>query len=184
MENSKGKTARNYNLNKHLEHRFDETISFLKKHIKTNDKILDIGERNLLSDYVRKEGYSVVNTPEKIDLDNDYSSVAMNVDCVTAFEILEHLVSPYPLLKNIKAPKLIVSVPLNLWFTKAYWNEDDPYDRHYHEFEPRQLDMLLEKAGWEIKASKKWKTKLMGFGIRPLLRLITDRYYIVYAERK
>ena len=38
------------------------------------------------------------------DLDEKYNpKMPNNVDLVTGFEIIEHLVSPYPLLKNIKA---------------------------------------------------------------------------------
>ena len=58
------------------------------------------------------------------------------------------------------------------------------WDRHYHEFEDWQFDWLLEKAGWEIKKRHKWTNPVKKIGLRPLLRLFTPRYYIVYAERK
>ena len=58
------------------------------------------------------------------------------------------------------------------------------WDRHFHEFEDWQFDWLLEKAGWKIKDSMKWKAVTKQIGIRPLLRRITPRYYMVYAERK
>ena len=35
----------------------------------------------------------------------------------TGFEILEHLVSPFPLLKNLNCKRLFVTVPLSLWFS-------------------------------------------------------------------
>ncbi|MBT8179158.1 MAG: methyltransferase, partial [Eudoraea sp.] len=62
--------------------------------------------------------------------------------------------------------------------------EQDPWDRHYHEFEAWQFDWLLDKAGWKIKDSSKWTNPAGKLGFRPLLRLFTPRYYIVYAERK
>ena len=67
---------------------------------------------------------------------------------------------------------------------KAYRNYKDPRDCHYHEFEDWQFDWLLEKAGWEIKARKKWTNPTNKIGFRPILRWFTPRYYIVYAEKK
>ena len=57
------------------------------------------------------------------------------------------------------------------------------WDRHYHEFEDWQLDWLLEKTGWKIMDRKKWTNPVKKFGLRPLLRKFTNRYYIVYAEK-
>lgn len=165
--------------------RFENTLRFLQKHISNSEQILDIGVSNNLSAFLKKIGYKIENTKNKdLDLDSDIEKTR-EFDVITAFEILEHLVNPFGLLLNIKAPKLVASVPLRLWFATAYWNENDPYDRHYHEFEPRQFDMLLEKAGWEIKDSRKWKSyNPKALGIRPILRRFSDRYYIVYCERK
>lgn len=164
--------------------RFEKTLTFLRKWITTNEKILDLGPSNPLSELMISDGYQVDNTPIGMDLDYDYDIVKNeNYKVLTAFEILEHLVSPFPLLYHSKAEKLVLSIPLKLWFADAYWNKQDPYDRHYHEFEPRQFDMLLEKAGWEILASEKWVSKTKSIGIRPFLRNFTPRYYIVYCER-
>jgi len=93
-------------------------------------------------------------------------------------------VSPFPLLYHSKAEKLFASIPLKLWFASAYWSQTDIYDRHYHEFEVKQFNMLLNKAGWKIVNSDKWVGKTNKVGIRPLLRKFTPRYYIVYCERK
>jgi hypothetical protein len=164
--------------------RFKRTFKFLDKVIDRNNKILDLGPKNQLSEYLENKGYVITNTPKNIDLDFDYEVVkSTEFNVVTAFEILEHLVSPFPLLYSIKAHKLIASVPLKLWFADAYWNPDDKYDRHYHEFEPKQFEMLLEKAGWHIKDSQKWTSKSNKVGIRPFLRWFVPRYYIVYCER-
>ena len=103
---------------------------------------------------------------------------------VTAFEIFEHMLAPYQVLKDIKATKLVASIPLRLWFAPAYRSKTDMWDRHYHEFEDWQFDWLLEKSGWEIKKREKFTHPVKKIGFRPLLRLFTPRYYIVYAERK
>lgn len=164
--------------------RFERTLKFLEGVIAPDDIILDLGPVNPFSRILLDKGYNVENTSEKTDLDLDYSVVTnKKYTMITSFELFEHMVSPFPLLKEARAKKLVASVPLRLWFSKAYWNESDPYDRHYHEFEPRQFDMLLEKAGWKIEKSEKWISKSNKLGIRPLLRNITPRYYIVFCTR-
>ena len=174
----------NFNYGKTQFNRIDKTIRFLQNHYNENGLILDLGPPNPLSERMKAETFQVQNTPIGIDLDLDYSIVANpDFDLITAFEIFEHMVSPFPLLKSITAKKLIASVPLNLWFSDAYWNSKDPFDRHYHEFEPRQFDMLLEKSGWKIQASEKWVSRTYQIGFRPILRRFTPRYYIVYCER-
>lgn len=164
--------------------RYNLTLEFLKRHITTHNAILDLGVNNPFSEIMRKEGYTVTNTTGE-DLDNDQSALRNNeYDVLTAFEIFEHLLNPYTVLQQVKSRKLIISVPLRLWFSPAYRSKTDMWDRHYHEFEDWQLDWLLEKTGWIIKDRKKWTNPTKKLGIRPLLRYITPRYYIVYAERK
>ncbi|CAM4269516.1 methyltransferase [Zobellia roscoffensis] len=164
--------------------RFQHTLEFLKKHISTEETILDLGVENPFSKIMKEQGYSVENTKGE-DLDTDFSSLTdSDAQVVTAFEIFEHLLAPFNPLREIKADKLVASIPLKLWFSPAYRSKTDPWDRHYHEFEDWQFDWLLEKAGWEIKDSTKWTNPVKKLGIRPLLRSFTPRYYIVYAVRK
>lgn len=164
--------------------RYAHTMEFLKKHIPQSDIVLDLGINNPFSEIMRKDGYSVLNTTGE-DLDNDQSAIAKGgYDVFAAFEIFEHLLNPYTVLQSVKSDKLVISVPLRLWFSPAYRSKTDMWDRHYHEFEDWQLDWLLEKTGWIIKDRMKWTNPTKKLGIRPLLRRITPRYYIVYAERK
>ncbi len=163
--------------------RYRLTLEFLKKHIATKETILDLGITNPFSEIMKNEGYTVINTSGE-DLDTDFNFVEnVNADVVTAFEIFEHLVAPYNVLRAIKSDKLVASIPMRLWFAKAYKSKTDPWDRHYHEFEDWQFDWLLEKAGWEIKARQKWTNPTKKIGIRPILRYFTNRYYLIYAER-
>lgn len=163
--------------------RFKHTIEFLKKHVTNSETILDLGVVNPFTEIMQNHGYSVENTKGE-DLDIDTSNIASsNADVVTAFEIFEHLLSPFTVLKSIKADKLVASVPLKLWFSSAYRSKTDMLDRHYHEFEDWQFDWLLEKTGWKIIASEKWTNPTKKIGIRPILRWLTPRYYIVYAEK-
>jgi len=163
--------------------RYDRTLKFFKKHIPSGEKILDLGIDNPFSKILRENGYVVENTSGE-DLDEDVSSIIKTeAKIVSAFEILEHLLSPYTVLKSIKSENLVASVPLRLWFSNAYRSKTDPWDRHYHEFEDWQFDWLLEKTGWDIIAKDKWTNPSSKIGIRPILRKFVPRYYIVYAKK-
>nr|WP_299385664.1 methyltransferase [Allomuricauda sp.] len=163
--------------------RYRNTLQFLQKHISTSETILDLGVENPFSEIMISQGYQVENTTGE-DLDIQFDSVNQSTaEVVTAFEIFEHLVAPFNVLREIKANKLVASIPMRLWFSSAYRSKSDPWDRHYHEFEDWQFDWLLEKSGWTIKDSAKWTNPTKKIGIRPLLRWFTNRYYIVYAER-
>ena len=102
--------------------RYQITTDFLKKHVNKNEIILDLGIDNPLSKILRENGYNVSNTGGE-DLDFDQSSIIdTDATVITAFQIFEHLLNPFQLLKSIKANKLVCSVPLNLWFANAYRN--------------------------------------------------------------
>lgn len=164
--------------------RYRHTLRFLNEVISKEEKILDLGVPNPFSEILRNEGFDVTNTTgEDLDLETD-SVKNEDFDVVTAFEIFEHLVSPFNVLNDIKAKKLVTSVPLKLWFASAYRSKTDIWDRHYHEFEDWQFDWLLDKAGWHIVKREKFTNPVKKIGIRPFLRRITPRYYLVYAERE
>ena len=142
-----------------------------------------MGVRNPFSEIMEGHGYEVYNTQGQ-DLDLVPEIVReYQVDAVSAFEIFEHLIAPFNILREIQAPKLITTIPLNLWFATAYRSKTDMWDRHYHEFEDWQFDWLLEKSGWNIKNTEKWTNPVKKIGVRPILRSFTPRYYAVYAER-
>jgi hypothetical protein len=153
--------------------RYNKTLAFMDKHLKQGSSILDLGTPNPFTPQLISAGYRVTNTAGE-NLDDDFK----------AFEIFEHLFAPYNILKEIKSKRLIASVPLKLWFAEAYWNEKDDWDKHYHEFEKKQFDLLLEKTGWKIVDAQLWTSPDPNkIGLRPLLRYFTPRYYIVYCER-
>jgi len=163
--------------------RYKHTLKFLKENVSKEASILDLGVTNPFSEIMRSKGFHVDNTKGE-DLDLDTSAVQTEeYDVVTAFEIFEHLVSPFNVINDIKAKKMVASVPLKLWFASAYRSKTDERDRHYHEFEDWQFDWLLEKAGWRIKKRAKFTNPIKKVGIRPILRRFTPRYYLIYAER-
>ena len=170
-------------LNYFLKRRFENTFSFLSRHVSKDEKILDLGIPNQLSDYLKEKGYQISNT-EGEDLDEDFTSVMDDTyDVVTSFEVFEHLLAPYNILKRIKAGKLVTSVPLHQFFAKAHWSDDDHRDRHFHEFEQKQFLFLLEKTGWKIMDYELRTAPVRVMGIRPLLRLFVPRYLYVYCEK-
>lgn len=170
-------------MNKTLAFRFRKTLEFVNKFVSKDQQVLDLGAENELASFLRTKGYTVQNA-YGFDFDLESNQIKeYNTDVLTAFEVLEHLVSPLQVLQKTSAKKLIVTVPLKLWFAKAYQNVNDPYDQHYHEFESWQLDMLLVKADWKIIAREKWVPPFVPGGVRSILRAFTPRFYAVYAER-
>ncbi|MEX0928963.1 MAG: methyltransferase domain-containing protein [Balneolales bacterium] len=163
--------------------RYKRTLKFLKSSLPQSSALLDLGPPNPFSRIMTEEGYRVQNTA--IDLDESPEALQeAGCDAVTAFEILEHLLNPLGVLQHLNAPKLFATVPLDLWFSSAYYNRDDLRDRHFHEFEDWQFDWLLDKGGWKIIRREKWNNPSYKIGVRPLLRWITPRYYAVEAIRK
>ncbi len=163
--------------------RYNKTLQFLIETVPPPAKVLDLGVQNPFSEIMQSNNYLVTNTRGE-DLDLVTNAVKTDAfDVVTAFEIFEHLVSPFNILQDIRAKKLVATVPLRLWFSPAYQNQADPRDRHFHEFEDWQFDWLLEKAGWTIITRQKWTNPVNKIGFRPILRKFTPRYYAVYAER-
>lgn len=170
--------AANWTLNQ----RFVKTLAFLKATLPPPARLLDLGPPNQFSDILRSEGYEVINTEG--DLDEHPEVVAgIEADAVTGFEILEHLVAPLALLRQLEPQRGFFTVPMRLWFAPAYRHPTNPWDRHYHEFEDWQFDWLMEKGGWDIVRAEKWKSPIKRLGVRPLLRRITPRYYAVEVRR-
>lgn len=54
--------------------RFNITLDFLKKHIKTSETIFDLGVPNPFSKIMIDNGYTVINTNGE-DLDNDQTAL-------------------------------------------------------------------------------------------------------------
>jgi hypothetical protein len=165
-----------------LENRYARTLEFLLGSVQPPATVLDLGATNPMAERLKEKGFTVFNTSGDLDAEPEVVR-GLEVDIVTAFEILEHLVAPYNVLSALPGKRLFVTVPLRLWFASAYRNPADPWDRHFHEFEDWQFDWLLEKAGWNVVRRMKWPAPTGWLGFRPLLRRFTDRYYAVEAVR-
>lgn len=152
--------------------RLAHTKKLMAKLNTRNKSILDLGPANDLSNELYWDGHIITNTGT-IDLDKEYETLwekSKDYDITTAFEIIEHLRNPYMVLKGLQTKYLVLSVPLNVWFAKPYWNDNDIYDTHYHEFYPKQLYSLLDATGWLVTHSEKWKWTQTVWKPRPLLR--------------
>ena len=164
--------------------RYRITTDFINKHIDKSELILDLGIKNPLSEALKEDGFQIINTNGE-DLDIDQSLILeTKATVVTAFQIFEHLLNPFQILNSIKAKKLVCSIPLRLWFAKAYRNFNDIRDNHFHEFEDWQFDWLLQKSGWKIIRKEKWIKPSFVPGIRTILRNFSKRYYAIEAVKK
>ena len=126
-------------MEKGLRNRYNKTLDFVQEHLGSNSAVLDLGTRNAFSEILENNGYKVQNTlGENLDIDY-HKYIDCDIDAVCAFEIFEHMLAPFNILREFKTKKLIASVPLKLWFASAFWNEKDDWAKHYHEFEKKQF---------------------------------------------
>jgi hypothetical protein len=80
------------------------------------------------------------------DLDRADVSDLPVADCATAFEVVEHLVEPQPMLRTLPARRLFASVPNQAAL---------PYDPtlhvfHHRHYDRRQFEELLSECGWTV----------------------------------
>jgi 2-polyprenyl-3-methyl-5-hydroxy-6-metoxy-1,4-benzoquinol methylase len=71
-------------------------------------------------------------------------------DALVSFETLEHVPDPVGILKSIKAPLVIASVPneeLYPWSKERFAGDEYPHLRHYT---PKEFEGLLNEAGIEV----------------------------------
>lgn len=169
--------------------RVKKTLKLVERFIPVTARIYDMGNKSELSSLMG-ETYRVINNSGDVDFDflqeeiktlslPDFEGEEL---ITTSFEVFEHLLNPFTVLRSIQSKHLLCTVPLKVWFSPAYWGKDER-DRHFHEFEQRQFLWLLDKTGWKVIEKGKWRVQ-RGIGIRPILRLFWPSYLWVYCERK
>lgn len=90
--------------------RYKHTLEFLQSVLPAPATILDLGVRNPFSEIMEANGYTVINTKgEDLDLFPEIVK-ENNIDAVCAFEIFEHLIAPFNVLKAIEAKKIITTI--------------------------------------------------------------------------
>lgn len=109
------------------------------------------------------------------DLDRKPFPIEMNADYAVAFELIEHLSDPLPLLKTIPAKKLFASVPNQ--DVIPYSPETAPF--HHRHYTRPEFNELLQDAGWRVTS---WRGQTGPMS--PVLDLNCNcRTLIVEAER-
>lgn len=110
-----------FTINENMTARYEKTFRFIKKHIPNAQNVLDLGVTNPFSDLLKEHGYNVFNTRgEDLDLQPEVVKQFGSIEFATALEICEHLINPMGVLSSLPCEKLVASVPLSLWFAKAY----------------------------------------------------------------
>jgi SAM-dependent methyltransferase len=84
---------------------------------------------------------------KEIDLDGQtLPPMEQTYDAVTAFEIIEHLANPRPMLASIPAQRLFASVPNEAVI--PYSPESAPF--HQRHYTSEQFCELLKECGWHV----------------------------------
>lgn len=156
-------TARKFS---YSESRFRKTVKFIGN---IRGHILDIGERNNLTNYIEdKLNVSCENTKSDLDYSIDYDLEIEKFDVIFCFEVIEHLLNPRLFFDNLYKitkddGKVILSYPSR---PKIFWNNEE----HFHEYDRLRFNYLLKKTGFRIVRKKNIYVKRTPNGIRPLIR--------------
>ena len=126
-------------------------IDFLRDNLPLYGNILDIGDRNPLTERLEKE-FNVNIDSTSGDLDELLVCKAKQYDIVICSQVIEHVFNPLFLLLNIKSvmkdrAALILATPM-----KPYWITQST--RHFHEMDKYRLYKLIKRAGFTIQYSK------------------------------
>jgi len=144
-----------------------KALNFLNN-FKNIKSLLDIGTFNgFFVKFLREKGYNAFGTDFNedainvgiinYDLKNFLSTKIENFDlkkfeCISAFEVIEHLEDPNIFLKNIYAliednGIIIISCPNN----KMLWRVQVDYPPHHlSRFSPQSLNAIIEKNGFNV----------------------------------
>ena len=169
-------------------YRDEKIIEFIGKLECPSRNILDIGERNRLTEKL-EQAYSLKIDSTQGDLDEN-SNVAKVVkyapyqchtlhdwdfgyyDLVIFSHVIEHLFNPLLCLENIKLVMkpdalLVICTPVKPHFLP--WGKG-----HFHEMDQYRFKKLIARAGLEIIQWERFRNGplLSNLGIRPILRKI------------
>jgi hypothetical protein len=154
-------------------------MKYFKNLIKNNHKVLDVGQRNLLTEALENEHKIKIDNTDG-DLDSNFTIPSQNYDIIIYSHTIEHQFNPLYTMLQLKDAlsnegKLYVLMPER---GKLLWTIG-----HYHEIDDYRFRLLAKRAEFEIinkrkeKAWRKWTEYLKG--IRPLYRLFRE-FDVIY----
>ena len=158
--------------------KFEFMINFFEG--KLNGKILDVGERNPLTELLEQK-YNVKIENTEGDLDEDFIIPGNKYDTIIFSHVIEHIFNPLHACLRLKKTmhsksKMYIALPDR---GKLLWSKE-----HFHEIDSYRFKMLMKRAGLKTinkvrhRVWRPWWNYLLGF--RSFLRLIFE-YYAVYT---
>lgn len=158
-------------------------LKYFRKLINQNQRILDVGGRNPLTEALEEEHKIKIDNTSG-DLDLDFNIPGNDYDVILYSHTIEHQFNPLYTLVELKkvlneSGVLYVLMPER---GKLLWTKG-----HYHEIDDYRFNLLIKRAGFEIidmKREKAWRhwTEYIK-GIRPFYRLIRE-HDAIYALKK
>jgi len=153
-----------------------QLIDYIKD-IDLSGRVLDIGERNPLTERMEKY-FNIRIDSTSGDLDETFIPDRFEYDVVILSQVIEHLFNPLLCLENIgrvmhKDSILVIGTPIKPGFITTNF-------RHFHEMDKYQFGKLIRRAGLEIINWQRnyayhninWKSFT---GIRPFLKMFYRR---------
>ncbi len=183
MLNELAKNTHDFTRIKQFKSHLNKTLSYFAGKLNNKQNILDIGERNPLTNLLEKS-YNVLIDNTNGDLDLDFQIPDKQYDVVIYSHTIEHQFNPLYTLFRIRE----VLKPDGLLYIllpergKLLWCKG-----HFHEIDEYRMQLLLKRAGFRVvskikqKIWRNWWEYIKGF--RPILRLFFE-YHAVYCARK
>ena len=150
--------------------------------------ILDIGERNRLTERIEKHFNisEIVNTCYDLDEPENWWACP-NYDLIIFSHVIEHLFNPLLCLEGIKRMMkpdaiMIIATPIKPHFIR--WGKG-----HFHEMDDYRFKKLMDRAGLEILKWHKfstynWWNRKCYTGIRPFIRMFFKEQSVVIVKIK
>jgi len=154
--------------------RWGKTVKELKGRIKRDRIALDVGPNGKFQNILANAFHIEVMNTNNLDLDIGIWQVSKFWDYIFMFDILEHLMDPFTVLRQARVSlkdggKLFITVPRR---PKFLWNRG-----HFNEFDEWRFRVFVERAGFKIVYQTSWRMKKSRFGVRPILRYFLERTY-------
>lgn len=176
-----------YQITPQLEDAMNTTVKYIRRKVKPGSSMLDVGQKNPLTELLVSGDMKLEITNTDGDLDVFNLQDPNKYDYILYSHTIEHQFNPLHTLLELKK----VMTDKTLMFIilprrgKLLWCKG-----HFHEIDDYRMKLLLERAGLDIvslelhKAWRPWYFYLTG--IKPVLRLFLEynAYYEVRLTQK